>query len=135
MKATLSPPAFAHFIKDWHFSPVLDTGDFVFLSGVTGARADLTVAADPETQIRDTFQFAKEYLEAANLTFDDVVEMTTYHVDLRAHLKAFMSVKDEYVTAPYPAWTAIGVSELITEGTIVEIRLIARRATTRRRAL
>ena len=128
MKQTLSPPAFAHFIEDWHFSPVLDTGDFVFLSGITGARADLTVADDPETQIRDAFQFAKEHLEAANLTFSDVVEMTTYHVGLRGHLATFMRVKDEYVTAPYPAWTAIGVSQLITEGTIVEIRLIARRA-------
>jgi enamine deaminase RidA (YjgF/YER057c/UK114 family) len=128
MKATISPAAFAHFIEDWHFSPVLDTGDFVFLSGITGARADLTVADDPETQIRDAFQFAKEHLEAANLTFSDVVEMTTYHVCLRGHLATFMRVKDEYVTAPYPAWTAIGVSQLITEGTIVEIRLIARRA-------
>src|SRR5262245_61749144 len=128
MKATLSPPAFAHFIEDWHFSPVLDTGDFVFLSGITGARADLTVAADPETQIRDAFHFAQEHLAAANLTFDEVVEMTTYHVDLRAHLAAFMKVKDEYVGAPYPAWTAVGISELITPGTIVEIRLIARRA-------
>jgi enamine deaminase RidA (YjgF/YER057c/UK114 family) len=128
MKATLSPPAFAHFIEDWHFSPVLDTGEFVFLSGVTGARADLSVASDPEAQIRDAFEFAQEHLGAARLTFDDVVEMTTYHVGLREHLATFTRVKDEYVAAPYPAWTAIGVSELITEGTIVEIRLIARRA-------
>ena len=128
MKATLSPPAFAHFVEDWHLSPVLDSGEFVFLSGVTGARADLTVAADPEAQIRDTFQCAQDYLRAADLTFDDVVEMTSYHVGLREHLAAFITVKDEYVTAPYPAWTAIGVSQLITEGTIVEIRLIARRA-------
>jgi enamine deaminase RidA (YjgF/YER057c/UK114 family) len=127
MKSTLSPPAFSRFIDDWHFSPVLDTGDFVFLSGVTGVRADLTVAADPETQIRDAFAFLKQHLAAASLTFDDVVEMTTYHVDLREHLSVFMTVKDEYVAAPYPAWTAIGVSQLITEGTIVEIRLIARR--------
>jgi hypothetical protein len=42
-----------------------------------------------------------------------------------------MKVKDEYVGAPYPAWTAIGVSQLITEGTIVEIRLIARRPATK----
>ena len=133
MRATLSPPAFAHFIDDWHFSPVLDTGDFVFLSGVTGARADLTVAADPETQIRDAFQFAREHLRIANLTFDDVVEMTTYHVDLREHLRVFMKVKDEYVTTPYPAWTAVGISQLITVGTIVEIRLIARRPTTETR--
>jgi enamine deaminase RidA (YjgF/YER057c/UK114 family) len=127
MKSTLSPPAFSHFIEDWHFSPVLDTGEFVFFSGVTGARPDLTVAADPETQIRDAFEFLKEHLTTAGLTFDDVVEMTTYHVDLREHLSVFMKVKDEYVAAPYPAWTAIGVSQLITEGTIVEIRLIARR--------
>jgi enamine deaminase RidA (YjgF/YER057c/UK114 family) len=28
----------------------------------------------------------------------------------------------------YPAWTAIGVTELITEGTLLEIRVIAKRA-------
>lgn len=128
MKTPLAPPAFAHFIEDWHLSPALDTGDFVFFSGVTGARADLTVAEEPETQIREAFGVLKETLASAGLTFDDVVEMTTYHVDLRTHLQAFTKVKDEFVFAPYPAWTAIGVSELITEGTIVEIRVIARRS-------
>jgi enamine deaminase RidA (YjgF/YER057c/UK114 family) len=54
--------------------------------------------------------------------------MTTYHVDLRKHLAVFMKVKDEYVRAPYPAWTAIGVSALVTEGTIIEIRVIAHRS-------
>lgn len=129
MKQALSSPTFSHFIDDWHFSPVLDTGEFVFFSGATGIRHDLTVAADPETQIRDTFKFLKEHLASANLTFDDVVEMTTYHIDLREHLSVFMKVKDEYVAPPYPAWTAIGVSQLITGGTIIEIRLIARRTT------
>jgi enamine deaminase RidA (YjgF/YER057c/UK114 family) len=28
---------------------------------------------------------------------------------------------------PYPAWTAIGVTELITDGTLLEIRVIAKR--------
>jgi enamine deaminase RidA (YjgF/YER057c/UK114 family) len=40
----------------------------------------------------------------------------------------FIKVKDEFVPAPYPAWTAIGVTELITEGTLLEIRVIAKRA-------
>jgi enamine deaminase RidA (YjgF/YER057c/UK114 family) len=127
MKKTLSPPAISHFIEDWHLSPVLDTGEFVFLSGVTGARPDLTVASDPEMQFRDAFESLRQNLAAAELTFDDVVEMTSYHVGLRGHLAIFMKVKDEYVTAPYPAWSAIGVSDLITPGTIVEVRLIARR--------
>ena len=38
-----------------------------------------------------------------------------------------MKAKDEVIKLPYPAWSAIGVTELITEGTLVEIRAIARR--------
>jgi enamine deaminase RidA (YjgF/YER057c/UK114 family) len=128
MKRVLAPPEFAHYVEDWHFSPVLDTGAFVFFSGITGEHPDGSVAADPQTQIRDTFRFVEAHLAAADLTFDDVVEMTTYHVGLKDHIDAFIEVKDAYVTAPYPAWTAIGVSELISEGTIVEVRIVAQRA-------
>jgi enamine deaminase RidA (YjgF/YER057c/UK114 family) len=83
---------------------------------------------DPETQFRDTFKFVAMHLETAGLHFGHMVEMTTYHVGLRKHLSAFINVKDEFVRTPYPAWTAIGVTELITEGTLLEIRLIAKRA-------
>ena len=128
MKKSMATPEFAHFPKDWHLSPVLDTGDLVFFSGVTGTHPDLSVARDPGTQIRDAFEFLKANLAVAGLTFEDVVEMTSYHVDLRKNLAAFTQVKDEYVSSPYPAWSAIGVTELITEGTIIEIRVIARRS-------
>jgi enamine deaminase RidA (YjgF/YER057c/UK114 family) len=127
LKQTLAAPEFAHYAKDWHLSPVLDTGDFAFLSGQTGCRPDGSVASDPEQQFRDAFEFLRANLAAAGLTFDDIVEMTTYHVDLRRHLPVFTKMKDEYVFAPYPAWTAIGVTEFISEGTLVEIRIIARR--------
>jgi len=127
MKRTIATPAFAHFPDDWHLSPVLDSGDFLFFSGITGTHPDLSVAADPETQFRDTFGFLRANLAVAGLTIDHIVDMTTYHVGLRAHLNTFIKVKDEFVQAPYPAWTAIGVTELITEGTLVEIRIIAKR--------
>ena len=112
------------------YVPVLDTGEFVFLSGQTGCRPDGTVATDPERQFREAFEFLNANLAAAGLTLDDVVEMTTYHVGLRKHLTAFIRAKDEYIFPPYPAWTAIGVTELITEGTLVEVRVIARRRRT-----
>jgi enamine deaminase RidA (YjgF/YER057c/UK114 family) len=127
MKRTVAAPEFGNYPDDWRLSPVLDTGEFVFLSGQTGCRPDGTVATDPERQFRDAFEFMKANLAAADLTFDDVVEMTTYHVGLRTHLAAFMRAKDECIFPPYPAWTAIGVTELITEGTLLEIRAIARR--------
>lgn len=127
MRKVIVPPAFANFPRDWHFSPGIDCGDFVFFSGVTGAHADLSLAADSETQFRDTFEFLKVNLAEAGLTFAQIVEMTSYHVDLRKHLALFIKVKDELIAEPYPAWTAIGVSELITPGTLVEIRVIAKR--------
>lgn len=49
------------------------------------------------------------------------------HVGLKEHLAAFMAAKDRCIAAPYPAWTAIGVTELITEGALAEIRVIAAR--------
>ncbi|MGK0273337.1 MAG: enamine deaminase RidA (YjgF/YER057c/UK114 family) [Cocleimonas sp.] len=52
--------------------------------------------------------------------------MITYHVGLRANLESFMSVKDEFIFEPFPAWTAVGVSELAKEGAIVEIRVTAK---------
>jgi enamine deaminase RidA (YjgF/YER057c/UK114 family) len=127
MKQTLAAPEFAHYPRDWHLSPVLLSGNFAFLSGQTGTRPDGTVSPDPEQQFRDAFSFLKANLSAANLTFDDVVEMTTYHVELRKHLASFIKMKDEHILPPYPAWSAIGISELITPGTLIEIRIIARR--------
>jgi enamine deaminase RidA (YjgF/YER057c/UK114 family) len=127
MKRTLSTADFSHYPRAWHFSPVLDTGDFVFLSGITGTHADRSIAANPEAQFRDTFGFLQANLEVAGLTFSHIVEMTTYHVGLRRHLEAFIKVKDEFISEPFPAWTAIGVTELITAGTLVEIRVIAKR--------
>jgi enamine deaminase RidA (YjgF/YER057c/UK114 family) len=55
------------------------------------------------------------------------MEITTYHVGLKQNLNAFMNAKNEFIAGPYPAWKAIGVSELITEGALVEIRAIAKR--------
>ncbi|WP_420451744.1 hypothetical protein [Ilumatobacter sp.] len=47
------------------------------------------------------------------------------HVDMHDHIETFRRVRDEFITEPYPAWTAIEVTGRITEGTIVEIRAVA----------
>ena len=107
---------------------MVDAGEFVFLSGITGVHPDGSLSADPATQFRDAFGFVGMHLETAGLNFDNIVEMTTYHVALRRHLATFIRVKDEFIRIPYPAWTAVGIAELITEGTLIEIRVIAGRA-------
>src|SRR5688500_8424727 len=105
MKRTIAAPEFAHYPQDWHLAPVLLSGDFAFLSGQTGTHPDGTVSPDPEQQFRDAFSFLEANLSAAGLAFDNMVEMTTYHVGLRKHLASFIKVKDEHIRPPYPAWT------------------------------
>jgi enamine deaminase RidA (YjgF/YER057c/UK114 family) len=127
VRKVIVTPHFANYPGEWHFSPGLDTGDFVFFSGITGTRPDLSIANDPESQFREAFRYLGANLTQANLQFRDIVEMTTYHVGLKSHLSAFMRVKDEFIAEPYPTWTAIGVLELITDGALAEIRVIAMR--------
>ena len=128
MKKSVIPERFSHYYNEWHFAPASKIDNFVFCSGVTGTQPGRDISSDPETQFRAAFETVSLYLEEAGLSLRDIVEMTTYHVDLRAHLDIFMRVKDEYIKEPYPAWSAIGVSELITEGAFVEIRVIAHRS-------
>jgi enamine deaminase RidA (YjgF/YER057c/UK114 family) len=66
-------------------------------------------------------------LVQAGIEACNIVEITTYHVGLKQHLGAFVKAKDEFIAEPYPAWTAIGVSELLTDGALGEIRAIAKR--------
>ena len=120
---------------DWHFAPVRRAGDFVFLSGVVaGPRKD--EARTPEAyraQLRRAFSTLQASLAAAKLTFADVVELQTFHVfssphfegTKEQHLDAVRAVKDEFMKAPYPAWTAIGVSALVPDNGLIEIKLTA----------
>lgn len=125
MKKPIVPKQFSHYYSKLHFSPAVESQDFVFCSGATGTRPDGSISEDPEVQFRHAFETVQLYLNEAGLSFDDVVDMTSYHVNLRKHLEVFKVVKDEFVKEPYPAWSAIGVSEFITEGALVEIQVIA----------
>ena len=107
-------PATAGFEDQWHFSHVVRSRGLLFLSGVTGTGADGRVAEDPGEQSEQLFRHLRQCLDAARASLDDLVEITTYHVDLHTYLQAFTRVKDAYLPGPYPAWSAIGVSQLIT---------------------
>lgn len=109
----------------WHYSHVVRSGGLLHCSGVTGVRPDGTVDPDPTTQFRRAFEHLEAALALAGATAADLVELTSYHVGLREHFLAFAAVKDEHVPAPYPAWSAIGVAELVVPGTLVEIRAVA----------
>jgi enamine deaminase RidA (YjgF/YER057c/UK114 family) len=106
-------------------SPGLISGNHVFLTGMTGSSPDGSMPQDAEQQIRHAFDKIGAILQAAGLTHAAIVEMTSYHIGLRAHFDLFNTIRSEYVQEPYPAWTAVEVAGLRREGAIVEIRVIA----------
>ncbi|ENZ7914700.1 Rid family hydrolase [Klebsiella aerogenes] len=127
MKKSIVPEAFQHYYDDWHFSPVIEADGTVYLSGVTAARKGKPISKDPEEQFHDAFYKLGVYLKAAGLGYDNILEMTTFHIDLKTHIDVFSQVKDVYLKAPYPAWSAIGVSAFIPENALVEMRVVAKK--------
>lgn len=108
------------------FAPAVRVGNTLHISGVIGTRADGSVSDDPAEQFAQAFTNLGHVLAAAGCGFGDVVEMTTFHVGLQQHMRAFMKAKRAAMTGPpHPAWTAIGIVELAIPGGMVEIRATA----------
>jgi enamine deaminase RidA (YjgF/YER057c/UK114 family) len=127
MKQSLvvNPASMKSFYDNFHFAAAARAGDLLVCSGQLGVGADGRVIEDPAAQFAAAFDNVKAVLAEAGLGFDDVVEITTFHVGLRQHLGTFLQVKDAFMAPAYTAWTAIGVSELAFPGALVEIRATA----------
>ena len=106
-------------------SPGIVSGDHVFLTGVTGSRPDGSMPEQAEDQFRSAFEKIGLVLSEAGLSHNAIVEMTTYHVGIHDHFDLFNEIRCEYVSEPFPAWTAVEVAALRRPGAIVEIRVVA----------
>jgi enamine deaminase RidA (YjgF/YER057c/UK114 family) len=118
-------PGAREFQQRYGFSDAVTAGDLIFLSGiVVGARKgdnDIAGAYDR------AYQDIGDVLKRAGASFDDIVELTSYHTDVTAQFEIMSGVHKKYVKAPYPAWTAIDVDRLIPDEGFTEIRIVARK--------
>lgn len=119
-------PANRHALYEKHgYSAAIRSGALLFVAGQVGSREDGTPEPDFERQIQKAFDNLKATLAAANCSFDDVLDVTSFHTDPETQFEAVMKVKNRNFTkAPHPAWTAIGVNWLA--GFDFEIKVIAR---------
>lgn len=125
MNERVIPSSMQNSYDRFHFAPGVKVGDLLLCSGQIGTGADGRCPEDPAEQFQLAFQHVQTLLEEAGGDLSNVVEMTTFHVDMGEHLGTFMKVKDEYMNEPYCAWTAIGCTELAMPGGLVEIRVQA----------
>lgn len=125
MRSGVVPEHWKDFYESTHIpAAVLDRGQ-LYVTGHTGEDPDGNFSADPETQIRQTFRHIDATLSKGGASWSDVVELNSYHVGLRAQAEILLAIAGEFLSDPYPAWTAVGVTELFDEGAVVEISCIA----------
>lgn len=125
---SIVPQSMQEDYSEYHFSPGFEAGGFLFISGQIGLDENGEAPEDPAEQARIAFTGMGEVLAAANLTFTDIVSLTSHHVgDIERVLEWFPNVKDDFIVEPFPAWTAVGVTGLAIPGLVVEITAIARR--------
>ena len=119
-------PAGRHALYDAHrYSAAIRSGDLLFVSGQVGSREDGSPEPDFERQVQLAFDNLNAVLAAAGCTFDDVVDVTTFHTDPESQFEMIMAVREKAIgDAPYPNWTAVGVNWLA--GFDFEIKVIAR---------
>ncbi|MEM1264441.1 MAG: RidA family protein [Pseudomonadota bacterium] len=109
------------------YSAAVRSGGFLFVSGQVGADANGTALPDPAAQFETAFANLSDVLAAAGCDFDDIVDVTTFHVDMYAHFEAFAAAKQNaFPNPPFPNWTAVGVVNLADPGLFLEIKAIAK---------
>jgi enamine deaminase RidA (YjgF/YER057c/UK114 family) len=107
------------------YSAAIRSGDLLFVSGQVGSLEDGSPEPDFEKQVQLAFDNLKAVLKAAGATFDDVVDVTSFHTDPEAQWPTISGIRmKEIGEAPYPNWTAVGVNWLA--GFDFEIKVIAR---------
>ncbi|ASB75300.1 TPA: RidA family protein [Enterobacter hormaechei subsp. hoffmannii] len=119
-------PVNRHALYEEHgYSAAIRSGDLLFVSGQVGSRSDGTPEPDFAAQVQLAFDNLQATLAAAGCTFDDLIDVTTFHTDPENQFPVIMEVKKlVFPQPPYPNWTAIGVNWLA--GFDFEIKVIAR---------
>lgn len=86
-----------------------------------------------KNQLRRAFTQIGATLAGAGADFSNIAMINTFHVwksdsfegDASTQLGTFIEVKDEFISPPHPAWTAVGTTGLAIPTGIVEIQVIA----------
>ncbi|MDH0737358.1 RidA family protein [Achromobacter spanius] len=117
------------------FPHVKRAGDFLFISGTSSRRADNSFAgaevdamgvldADIRAQTRAVIENIKAILESAGAGLKDLVELSTYLVDM-GDFKGYNEVYAEYFDYDGPARTTVAVHQLPHPMLRIEIKAVA----------
>lgn len=111
--------------EQYGYSPAVRAGDLLFIAGEVGFRPDGSVPESVAEQTEVALERTKEILRLQGLTMADLVEVVSYHVNLKETVGEFLTVKARYTERPFPTWSIIGVEALALPELKIEIRSVA----------
>lgn len=114
------------------YSPAVDAGDYVYISGQSPRRGDGTLPSTFSEQVRQALDNIKQIVEAADLKLDNVVYTQVYLEDMKQFDEMDRAFGEYFGKAP-PARAVLGVARVSEPP--VEISAIAVRNLTERRAI
>ena len=109
------------------YSQAIEANGFLFLSGQGAAEPETreVVSDDIQDQTRQVFENISAILEEAGASLDDVVKATVFLTDMNEY-DAVNEVYAEYMNEPFPARSAVEVSDLpIDIGVEIEVVAVA----------
>lgn len=105
------------------YSQAIRAGTTIYLSGQIGLDpATMKVVDGIEAQIHQVFRNLRAVAAAAGASMDDAVKLTVFLTDL-ANFARLNEIMSQYLGQPYPARSAVGVSQL-PRGALVEIEAV-----------
>lgn len=114
------------------YSPGVDAGDYLYVSGQGPRRPDGSIPATFEAQVRQALENVKSVVQAAGLTMDHVVYTQVYLEDVGKYQEVNQIFADVFSKTP-PARAVLGVAKLPEPA--VQISAVAVRNLADRRAV
>jgi enamine deaminase RidA (YjgF/YER057c/UK114 family) len=98
--------------------------DLIFISGVLGPATAEDPATDIRSEARRAFRHMADVLALAGATFDDVVSVDKFIVDMERHNPVIVEVMHEFFTR-MPSSTTVEVTRLVPADLRFEIKAVA----------
>jgi enamine deaminase RidA (YjgF/YER057c/UK114 family) len=114
------PPGYTHVVE------VTGPGRTVYFAGQLGMDKSGKLGANAREQMQMAFENVKAALASVGATFDNVVKLNSYIVDIATNMAHYRAVRERYVNmSSPPASTTVGVPQLAVPGALFEVEAIA----------
>ena len=108
------------------FTNCVRLGDTLYLSGISAIDPQGNVIGnDIETQTVHTYKNIEQVLRAGGSSLDQILQMTSFVVDLPANGQGYVAVRKKILTRPGYTSATIGVAALMIPGLLLEVQCIA----------